>query len=193
MRKLAYGLLVILLLMACRSSKQMVTTEKKQQAFPEVSCLTSRMQLLIPGKNGGQLSASGLMKMESNKRIRFSVLMPVLRTEVARIEITPEYMLLVDRMNKKFVRASMDRLKETLSVQTDYYKIEKMLLNAAESAGETDFTGRNLGLGIPMLANASIRFYDFSESETAVEPTELSSKYKQVPWEVLVEVLFEQL
>lgn len=193
MRKLAYGLLVIVLLAGCRSSRQVAVPEKEQKTFAENSRLDARIQLSIPDKEGGRLSANGLMKMESHKRILFSVLMPVLRTEVARIEITPEYTLLVDRMNKRFVRTATANLKGTLSSQIDYFRIEKLLLDAAQSTGKPTLTGKDLGLGIPVLEQASIRFYDFSISETLLYPTELSAKYKQVSWEVLVEVLFKQL
>ena len=42
------------------------------------------------------------------KRQQISLLMPILRTEVARVEVTPDGVLLVDRMNKRFVRATKD-------------------------------------------------------------------------------------
>ena len=40
--------------------------------------------------------------------------MPILRTEIARIEIAPDKVLVVDRMNKRYVRATKDELKDIL-------------------------------------------------------------------------------
>ena len=52
------------------------------------------------------MSVGGTMKMKTHERVQVSLLMPILRTEVARIEITPDEVLLVDRMNRRFVRAT---------------------------------------------------------------------------------------
>ena len=38
--------------------------------------------------------------------MQLSFLMPIIRTEVARMEVTPEEILLVDRMGKRYVRAT---------------------------------------------------------------------------------------
>ena len=41
---------------------------------------------------------------EADKRgMQLSFLMPIIRTEVARMEVTPEEILLVDRMGKRYV------------------------------------------------------------------------------------------
>ena len=60
------------------------------------------------------MSVGGTMKMKTHERVQISLLMPILRTEVARVEVTPDGVLLVDRMNKRFVRATKDELKGML-------------------------------------------------------------------------------
>ena len=57
------------------------------------------------------MSVGGTMKMKSHERVQISLLMPIIRTEVARIEVTPSELLFVDRMNKRFVRATKNELK----------------------------------------------------------------------------------
>lgn len=52
------------------------------------------------------MSVGSTMKMKSRERVQISLLMPILRTELARIEVTPTEVLFVDRMNKRFVRAT---------------------------------------------------------------------------------------
>ena len=111
MRRIAYFLLIAVVLAGCKSSKHLTTT------VPEVtapSYLASKLQLTIPSKNGS-MSVGGTMKMKSHERVQISLLMPIIRTEVARIEVTPSELLFVDRMNKRFVRATKSELKEILS------------------------------------------------------------------------------
>ena len=111
MKRIVFLLLVVVVLAGCKSSKHLATSEKNVQVS---SYLTSKLQLTIPGKKGGSMSVGGTMKMKTHERIQISLLMPILRTEVARVEVTPDGVLLVDRMNKRFVRATKDELKGML-------------------------------------------------------------------------------
>ena len=108
MKRIVFLLLVVVVLAGCKSSKHLATSEKNVQVS---SYLTSKLQLTIPGKKGGSMSVGGTMKMKTHERVQISLLMPILRTEVARVEVTPDGVLLVDRMNKRFVRATKDELK----------------------------------------------------------------------------------
>ena len=111
MKRIVFLLLVVVVLAGCKSSKHLATSEKNLQVS---SYLTSKLQLTIPGKKGGSMSVGGTMKMKTHERVQISLLMPILRTEVARVEVTPDGVLLVDRMNKRFVRATKDELKGML-------------------------------------------------------------------------------
>ena len=63
MRRIAYFLLIAVVLAGCKSSKHLMTT------VPEVtapSYLASKLQLTIPSKNGS-MSVGGTMKMKSHE------------------------------------------------------------------------------------------------------------------------------
>ena len=106
MRKILYLLLLMVGLAGCRSSKQAAGI-----AVPETAhYLSSRLQLTIPSGTNGSITTGGTMKMKGGERVQLSILMPILRTEIARLEITPDEILLVDRMNKRYVRASRSEL-----------------------------------------------------------------------------------
>ena len=77
------------------------------------------------------MSVGGTMKMKTHERVQISLLMPILRTEVARVEVTPDGVLLVDRMNKRFVRATKDELKGMLPKNAEFSRLEKILLDAS--------------------------------------------------------------
>ena len=150
------------------------------------SYLASRLQLTIPGK-GGSMSVGGTMKMKSRERVQISLLMPILRTELARIEVTPTEVLFVDRMNKRFVRATKNELKEILSKNVEFSQLEKLLTDASKPGGKTELSGKDLG--IPKLEKAKVQLYDFSTKELSITPTEVTSRYRQVSLEELMKML----
>lgn len=184
-----YLLLILVILAGCKSSKHLSKTSEKK--VETTSYLASRLQLTIPSKKGGSMTVGGTMKLKTHERAQFSLLMPILRTEVARIEVTPDEILLVDRMNKRFVRATKEELKNVLPKNVDFSRLEKMLTNAALPGGKTELTGKELGF--PSLDKAKVQLYDFSDKEFSMNPTELTAKYRQVPLEVLVKMLVSLL
>lgn len=188
MKRIAYLLLILVVLAGCKSSKHLATSETKA---PATSYLASKLQLTIPSKKGGSMSVGGTMKMKSHERVQISLLMPIFRTEVARIEITPDGVLLVDRMNKRFVRATRDELKNILPKNADFARLEKILTNASLPGGKSELTGKELGF--PTLEKAKVQLYEFSTKEFSMSPTELTAKYRQVPLEQLVKMLMALL
>lgn len=189
LNRIAYLLLVVVILAGCKSSKHLstTTTEKTEKKVETSSYLASRLQLTIPSKKGGSMTVGGTMKLKTHERVQFSLLMPILRTEVARIEVTPDEVLLVDRMNKRYVRATKAELKNVLPKNADFSRLEKMLTNASQPGGKKELTGKELGF--PSLEKAKIQLYEFSDKEFSMTPTELTAKYRQVPLEVLVKML----
>ena len=184
MKRIAYFLLIAVVLVGCKSSKRLTATKVPEVAASEAaipSYLASRLQLTIPGK-GGSMSVGGTMKMKSRERVQISLLMPILRTELARIEVTPTEVLFVDRMNKRFVRATKNELKEILSKNVEFSQLEKLLTDASKPGGKTELSGKDLG--IPKLEKAKVQLYDFS-----ITPTEVTSRYRQVSLEELMKML----
>ena len=179
MKRIAYFLLIAVVLVGCKSSKRLTATKVPEVTASEAaipSYLASRLQLTIPGK-GGSMSVGGTMKMKSRERVQISLLMPILRTELARIEVTPTEVLFVDRMNKRFVRATKNELKEILSKNVEFSQLEKLLTDASKD------------LGIPKLEKAKVQLYDFSTKELSITPTEVTSRYRQVSLEELMKML----
>ena len=175
MKRIAYFLLIAVVLVGCKSSKRLTATKVPEVAASEAaipSYLASRLQLTIPSK-GGSMSVGGTMKMKSRER--------------ARIEVTPTEVLFVDRMNKRFVRATKKELKEILSKNVEFSQLEKLLTDASKPGGKTELSGKDLG--IPKLEKAKVQLYDFSTKELSITPTEVTSRYRQVSLEELMKML----
>lgn len=183
----ACRLLSLLFLLAvglsgCKTSRQ------SGSLSGESACLSSKVQLTVPHKDA-TLTVNGTMKLKKEERVQISFLMPILRAEVARMEVTPDDILLVDRMGKRYVRATRRQLRGVLPKKADFARLEKLLYAASKPNGKKVLTGKELG--IPSLEKGKIELSNFSDKPFTLLPTRLSQKYKEVELEELLEMLMD--
>lgn len=152
----------------------------------ETGYLSSKVVLTVPVKDA-VLTVSGTMKLKDGERMQLSFLMPILRSEVARIDITPDEVLLVDRMGKRYVQVSRQELKGMLPKKATFHTLEKLLHAASRPGGKSALTASELG--IPSLEKGKIELTDFSTKPFNMTPTELSSRYQKVELYELLELL----
>ena len=169
---------LVLGLSGCKTSRRMTSSTG------EPRYLSSKVQLTIPNK-GGTVTVNGTMKLVSGERMQLSFLMPILRSEIARLEITPNDVLVVDRMGKRYVQATRKELKDILPRKADFAYLEKILFDAAKPGGKATLTGKELG--IPSLEKGKIVLTDFSNKEISLTPTQVSSRYTKVEWTELLD------
>ncbi len=162
------------------------TSRKATSSLGEPRYLSSKVQLTIPNK-GGSITLNGTMKLVSGERMQLSLLMPIIRSEIARLEITPDDVLVIDRMGKRYVQASRKELKDILPRKADFAHLEKMLFDASKPGGKNSLTGKELG--IASLEKGKIVLSDFSNKEMSLAPTQVSSRYTKVEWTELLEML----
>lgn len=127
------------------------------------------------------------MKLVSGQCMQLSFVMPIIHSEVARLEVTPGYVLVIDRMGRRYVQATRQELKGVLPKKADFAHLEKMLFNASKQGGKATLTGKELG--IPSLEKGKITLSDFSNKEISLTPTQVSSRYTRVEWTELLEML----
>lgn len=143
-------LMLCILLASCRSKKEVVSTtttvsdnttigvppsqgnkqpaDAKQQ---EETCVTARVRLEL-SSNGKSTSVGGMLRMKRNDVIQLSlVTFGVL--EVARIEMTPDYFLLVDKMGRQYVKASYNDVSFLRDADVDFYTIQSYFWNEQTS------------------------------------------------------------
>ena len=173
-------ILFAVLLVGCKSTKTVVKEPDITQSY-----LSSRLELTIP-HGDAVFTVNGTMKMKEGELVQLSLLMPLFRSEVARVEAAPTYLLMVDRMNRRFVKATQRELRDYLPADS-YQRLEKLIKEAAKPGGKAVMTGEELG--IKQLAKAKIELYDFSDAPFSIEPTTLSSRYRQVTMEELLQLL----
>ena len=154
----------------------------------ESACLSSKVQLTVPHKDA-TLTVNGTMKLKKEECMQISFLMPILRTEVARMEVTPDEILLVDRMGKRYVRATRKELKDVLPKKADFAIWRNCFMLLPNPMARRWLTGKELG--IPSLEKGKIELSNFSDKPFALTPTQLSQKYKEVELEELLEMLMD--
>lgn len=174
-------LMVLLIgLAGCKTSRQAGSNR------PETGFLSSKVVLTVPTKEA-VLTVNGTMKLKAGERMQLSFLMPILRSEVARIDITPDEVILVDRMGKRYVQASRRELKGVLPKKATFQYLEKLLYAASRPGGKNTLTGTELG--IPSMEKGKIELTDFSTKPFNMTPTQLSSRYQKVEWYEILEML----
>lgn len=179
-------LLVLVCLAGCRTSRQAESVINK-----DTGCLSSKVRLTIPTSKEAILTVDGTLKLKAGERVQVSFQMPILRTEVARIDLTPDEILLVDRMGRRYVQASRKELKGMLPRKATFARLEKLLYEASKPGAKNYLTGTDLG--IPSLEQGKIELTDFSSKPFNLTPTQLSSRYKQVELEELLGLLISLL
>ena len=74
--------------------------------------------------------------MRRDEVIRLQLLLPIIRTEVARIDFTPDYVLLVDRFHKEYIKASYKDVSFLADNGLSFYSLQALFWNQLFLPGE---------------------------------------------------------
>ncbi len=181
-----YRMPILLLLVAgclvgCKTSRNIETPIGTENQY-----LSSKVKLTIPTKSA-IYTVTGTLKLISGEQLQLSFLMPIFRTEVARIDVTPEELLLVDRMGKRYVYTNREELQKILPKKANFAALEKILFTAYTDEKARILTGADLG--IADLEKGKIELSEFSTEPFTLTPTKLSSRYKKVELNELLSML----
>lgn len=108
----------------------------------EREALTAKMSLALD-VSGKTTRVNGTMRIKKGEVIQLSIA-PLLGIEVARAEISPFGVLVIDRMNKRYVRVSFTELQELTNAQLDFHTLQALFLNEIFLPGKKDLTSRDL-------------------------------------------------
>lgn len=155
-RRLLYSSLIIVLITSCKSSKTTVPgsmaddtsalkyLESVVSNAPSLSSFASKMRMTV-NLDGKELSVSGNLKIKRNEAIQLSIA-PILGIEVARIEITPENILILDRMNKRYIQAPVSLLQSLGNTDLDFYSLQSLFFNELFLPGTFFVTSEDFSL-----------------------------------------------
>lgn len=142
-RRLVYYIMltaVMAVVASCSSSRHAVQTpmigeltgadymEKVIEWTPKWDALTAKVGLDLQLDKGGSPHVNGTLRIKRGKVIQLSVA-PLLGIEMARMEITPEQVLLVDRLHKQYVEVSFEALSSLANTELDFHILQSLFLN----------------------------------------------------------------
>lgn len=106
-----------------------------------VQNISSKINLGITGM-GKDITIDGKLQMRRNKVIRITIV-PFGLMEVARLEFTPTYVLLIDRVHKEYVKASYAEVPFIKAEGITFYTLQSLFWNelfqpGKEKLGDSD-------------------------------------------------------
>lgn len=78
---------------------------------------------------GKDITVPGILHMRKDEVIRLQLLLPLLRSEVGRIEFTKDYVLFVDRMHKEYVKAGYNDVAFLRDNGINFYSLQSFFWN----------------------------------------------------------------
>jgi len=97
--------------------------------------LTARLGVNV--KMGGKsLSCNGSLRMKRDDVVQLSLTLPLIGTEVGRLECTPTEVLLIDRFNKQYIRGTYADVSFLAQTGLDFYSFQSMLWDELFVPGE---------------------------------------------------------
>lgn len=105
--------------------------------------LTAKMSLSIDLEGKGATKVNGTLRIKKGEVIQMSIA-PLLGIEVARAEISPDGILVIDRMNKRYVQVSFAEVKSLANADLDFHTLQALFLNELFLPGKGDLTSRDV-------------------------------------------------
>ena len=104
--------------------------------------LTAKMSLSLDLEGKGVTKVGGTLRIKKGEVIQMSIV-PLLGIEVARAEISPDGILVIDRMNKRYVEVSFAEVKALAKADLDFHTLQALFLNELFLPGKDDLTPRD--------------------------------------------------
>ena len=199
---------IIVALASCRSSKnamqettEAVTVQQQTESLPRAASLTAQQNFCAKVKasvsmDGKSMSTGGNLRMRMGDVIQISLHDPLLGiTEIGRLEISPDNILLIDRYNKQYVVMTYDEIngiiaEKSMSGTPKTLNYEEVEYRFWEQALRTDTD--EVQIQIPTgRKDIKLRFRlsGKNESDDWEAHTTPSGKYEQVSAEQLLKGL----
>ena len=147
-RLITLCVLIISILSSCRSSKNITAggealtlkTEKdfyaafQAQSF-QYRTFSARVQFELTLSSGSETSSRAQLKILRNERLQISI-QPLLGIEAFRAELTPDSIKIVDRLNRRFLLASIDEIQGSTEIDFNFYNLQALFTNQLFLPGE---------------------------------------------------------
>lgn len=147
-----------------------ITTPEKPATVQEKN-VVAKLDINISDKQkGGGMSVDGKLQMRRDEIVRL-LITPYGIMEAGRLEFTPDYVILVDRINKEYVKAKYSDI--------DFLKKNNINFGAIQEQFWNEYKKQHITLDIDKM-QLKIDVKSVSNSSSWDVQTTLSDKYRQV-------------
>lgn len=99
------------------------------------------------------ISVPGALRMRKDEVIRIQLFIPILGTEVGRLEFTPKYVLIIDRLHKEYIKADYNQVDFLQKQGVNFYSLQalfwnQLLLPGTQKVSESDLKKFDADLGV---------------------------------------------
>lgn len=135
------GLVVaVALVVSCSSSRKVARTpmiggltgtdyiEKVIELSPVWQSLSGKVTLSLSTPEGVSKVGSATLRLKRDESIQLSVA-PLLGIEIARLEISPDGILALDRLNKRYVQVSFEEVNSWAHTDLSFAILQSLFLN----------------------------------------------------------------
>lgn len=159
---------IVMMLSSCASKKTIVDTgvssvdtsksdaavafvKKTTSNAVETKNITGNMNFTIAmGKK--DISVPGSVHMRKDEVIRLQLFIPILGSEVGRLEFTPDYVLVMDRMHKEYIKADYNQLDFLRNNGLTFYSLQalfwnELLIPGKKIVAEGDYASYSVDFG----------------------------------------------
>ena len=146
--------LMVVILASCSTTKSikkshsiegMTETEFVENVIENAggwNALTAKVSLSLNWEGKGETKVSGTLRIKKGEVVQLSIA-PLLGIEVARAEISPNGILVIDRMNKRYVEVSFAEVKALIKADLDFHTLQALFLNEIFLPGKGSLTARD--------------------------------------------------
>ena len=104
--------------------------------------LTAKVSLSADLGGKGTTKVGGTLRIKKGEVIQLSVA-PLLGIEVARAEISPEGVMVIDRVNRQYVKASFAEVESLVHTDLDFHTLQALFLHELFLPGKKDLNARD--------------------------------------------------
>ena len=90
------------------------------------------------------ITVPGSLHMRYGEVIRIQAFIPLLGSEVGRIEFTPDYVLVIDRMHKEYIKEDYNKVDFLKNNGLNFYSLQALFWNQLFMPGTTSISDANL-------------------------------------------------
>ena len=166
---MAVAAAALLLMASCGATKKMEgagkvnANDKKTEAKAEQSAALKNLAFVqkvsdnqvytnnIVGNMNFNLQAAdkditvpGKLSMRKDEVIRIQLMIPILGTEVGRLEFTPNYVLIIDRLHKEYIKADYTQVDFLKKQGVNFYSLQALFWNQLLVPGTKKVTDADL-------------------------------------------------